>query len=92
MATLYMRLSVTIAFVLGAAAVAAALWVGVDLGLVPQGTSVDADWFAQGFALVSFAAFAGLMVDALRLMAALFWHKKPRYRLKLKKILRKNLA
>ena len=92
MADLQKRLNVTIAFVLTAAGVLVALWAGVEVGLLSAWTSTGKDWFAQGFTLLSFAALAGLMVDAIRLLSALFWHRKPRYRLKLKKILRQNLA
>ena len=85
-------MSVTIAFFLGGAAVSVVLYVLVRLGFLAELARDVDDWFALGIAIASFAALSGLLVDAMRLLASLFWRGKPPYRLKLRKILKQNLA
>jgi hypothetical protein len=85
--------AVTIAFAIGAPVLTIMLFGIAELfgGLsgLPQGA---ATWLEAGVRISVLAAFAGLLVDAARLMARLFWRRKIPYRLKLHKVLKSNLA
>ena len=84
--------NVTIAFFVGGSAVSFVLYALVSLGFLTELARGGVDWFALSLAIASFAALSGLIVDAMRLLAGLLWRGKPPYRLKLRKILKQNLA
>ena len=85
--------AVTIAFAIGAPVLMLVMFFVADLAGSPsfkaQGTT---GWFVAIAYISAFAGFAGVLVDAARLLATLFWRKKIPYRLKLKKVLKQNLA
>ena len=84
--------SVTIAFFIGGTAVSFVLYTVVRFGFLAELARDVDNWFALGLATASFAALSGLIVDSMRLLASLLWRGKLPYRLKLKKILKQNLA
>ncbi len=92
MTTMRNILSVTIAFFLGGVVVTFVIYTLVRFGFLAELAHGVDDWFALGLATASFAALSGLIVDAMRLLASLLWRGKPPYRLKLRKILKQNLA
>ena len=51
-----------------------------------------ADWYRVDLLIVGTAALAGLLADSTRALAAILWHSKPDPRVRLTKIMRKNLA
>ena len=65
--------AVTISFVLGASVISAALYCLVLLGIdIEFARGVD-DWVGQSAAVITAAAFSGLVVDVIRFLAARFW-------------------
>ena len=85
--------AVTIAFAIGAPVLMLVMFFVADLAgsrsVLAQGAT---GWAVAAANISVFAGFAGLLVDAARLLARLFWRKKIPYRLKLKKVLKENLA
>jgi hypothetical protein len=84
--------AVTLSFALGGVVICGILYINaryVDPALANQdiGAWVDATLLAMAYIVLS-----GLVVDALRLVARAVWTKKLPFRLKLKKVLRENLA
>ncbi|MEO1201482.1 MAG: hypothetical protein AAFX10_02160 [Pseudomonadota bacterium] len=51
-----------------------------------------ADWFTTCISVAAYALFAGILVDATRLLTTFVWRKKLPFRLKFKKLLKDNLA
>ena len=86
------HLAVTVAFTVGALGFAGSLvglsMLGFDVGVVGENDRL----FQQSYFLVSRAVLAGLIVDSLRFLSDRYWRKKPRFRLKLNKVLKQNLA
>ena len=92
MMTLRNLLSVTVAFFLGGVVVSFVLYLLVELGFLHELAPDVDDWFALGIEITSLAVLSGLIVDAMRCLAAVLWRGKPPYRLKLRKILKQNLV
>ena len=85
-------LAVTIAFAVGGAVITAILY-----GLYVFGISLELgrgviDWYQAGVLTVCLSALAGLIIDVLRLAAALLWRKEPKQGHSLREIVRQNLA
>lgn len=49
-------------------------------------------WFRVVVTTLAIAGLCGLLVDVLRFLANRYWTKKPKYRIKLRKILKTHLA
>ena len=85
-------LAVSIAFTVGGAVIMAILYGMTVFGINPElGHGVN-DWYQAGVLTVSLSALAGLIIDVLRLAAALVWRKKPEQRHSFREIVRQNLA
>ena len=85
-------LAVTIAFAVGGAVITAILYglyvFGVSLEL---GRGVE-NWYQVGVLTVGLSALAGLIIDVLRLAAALVWRTEPEQRHSFREIVRQSLA
>lgn len=85
--------AVTIAFAIGAPVLMLVLFLVSDLAGGQSGLAQGAtSWLEAGVRISVLAGFAGILVDALRLAARLFWRRKIPYRLKLHKVLKANLV
>ncbi|MEE4163635.1 MAG: hypothetical protein V2I25_14115 [Woeseiaceae bacterium] len=85
-------LGVTLSFLCSGIAISVALYVAGRLGAADIAVSASVSGLGAALAIVGYCVFAGLMVDTIRLAAALLWRKKPKHRLKLRKIIEANLA
>jgi hypothetical protein len=65
--------AVTISFVLGASVISGALYCLVLLGIDIEFARGVHDWIGHSTAVITAAAFSGLVVDAIRFLAARFW-------------------
>ena len=78
----------TVSFIIGAAAIGAAL--DVVSAYWPAGSSYV--WSAHGLPLLGCAALTGLFVDLLRLISRHSWPQKLPFKLRLNKVLNQHLA
>ena len=83
---------VTLAFLLGTLGIQLFIMMSVSLS-AGGATGVDgAYWLRVVVTTLIIAGFCGLLVDVLRFLANRFWTRKPKYRIKLRKILKTHLA
>ncbi len=84
--------SVTLAFLLGTLGIELFIMMFVSLSAGGAAGVDGAYWLRVVVTTLIIAGFCGLLVDVLRFLANRFWTKKPKYRIKLRKILKTHLA
>ena len=85
--------AISIAFIVGAPLLTFLLILASSLtGDGFAASQRPSDWLATCLSVAAYAGFAGILVDSMRLVTKLVWRKKIPFRLKLKKILKDNLA
>ena len=83
-------LGATLTFFALAVLVAAVMWALTASGnLVIPGHTVSS-WFEQAAFIAAYAALAGAMVDAIRLLARVVWRQQPKANPDVTKIIRRH--
>jgi hypothetical protein len=85
-------LAVTAAFLPASVLVTLALLLSMPASSSAGMAAAEIGWMGVGTTIMVYACIAGLIVDGCRLIARVLWHKKPKHRLRLRKILNQNLA
>ncbi len=85
--------AITISFIVGAPLVTSALILASSMAGNSVGAAEhSAGWLGTCLTVAAYAGFAGILVDLMRFVTTLAWRKKIPFRLKLRKVLKDNLA
>ncbi|MEO1245877.1 MAG: hypothetical protein AAFX56_09380 [Pseudomonadota bacterium] len=84
--------TVTLAFFFGTLGIELFIMAAVFVSGGPAADVGSGYWLRVMATTAGIAGMCGLLVDCLRLLANRYWTKKPKFRIKLKKILKTHLA